>query len=701
MQQTLEHSPLRKKSLWASHGWLILVVAMVILIAVTRFVSLMHNAPIHLDEATFYKSARSIFTEDYTFKPTDPYPNGGFVFFMPAQFMARAIGEKAGIDWLQTSQRYDRIASVLYFSLACVLAMVLIRRLTKDNRLCLLLYALLAVFALIHIEQSRYGTPESISLLLTALILLLTQACLRERSLSTLLFVAFFAGVITALKFSLVLYLYFPLMLIFSDRTLSGLDKFKRVCYMLMAFLAGLLLFSPAFFEKPGFFAETFFTEFGPYFSDFNPYGYGTPLDNVAGTLLESLLYADMPLAFVFAVIGYIALRKQRFPAFSREPLFLVHVPIFILLFFALNMMATTFFFRSIYPLFFLMQLYTVIGVYTVLRAPRRKWLTVLTGALLALMVVRGAMFVGVLAQPDDTARATQIMTEHEQWPQRSRTTTLGKNFAFAIEDDTFAYLEEEFVTKGQVRLDYGEFGLSGTMDYCTYLRPFHTPWSNAWEAMRTNWLAFKEENAPYLIGSTGSAWQTGLFGSWVHGSTLGYFELPRLYLYYKDHQATLPDDWEDIREQYLALRREEHANTYLAEVREIGSAVLMVVVTGGDNDAFAAITDALPAFGLEPDQVYEQGLCYVAIADGQAYLEEAADEDIEVNLEEFFPLLTNSRLASRTDGDAELLIRGRTYPVAPNRANLILYDFELDAVQDQASLVMDPSTGECLLVRD
>ena len=129
----------------------VIVLLMILAVATTRGVTLMHNSYLHPDENVFVSAARSLKDrlmgiEDFYVEAKE-YPEGAYVFQAPfhilAELFLRATGHK--ISGFISS----RVASVTYFTFAAVIGCFMIFRWIDSRPAALGAYALIIVFSLI------------------------------------------------------------------------------------------------------------------------------------------------------------------------------------------------------------------------------------------------------------------------------------------------------------------------------------------------------------------------------------------------------------------------------------------------------------------------------------------------------------------------------------------------------------------------
>ena len=141
----------------------------------TRLITITHNMQLHPDEHVFFRAADSLThflggTEEFI--EVKEYPEGAIVLQLPFHAVAAIIRHFSHIDI--SLRLCSRLASVFYFTLGGALGIIIEYKFFGKNRLSAIAYSVILIFSIIHIEQSRYGTGDAISLFLTMGILYLS-----------------------------------------------------------------------------------------------------------------------------------------------------------------------------------------------------------------------------------------------------------------------------------------------------------------------------------------------------------------------------------------------------------------------------------------------------------------------------------------------------------------------------------------------
>ena len=107
-----------------------LVLMMILLIAVSRGITLTHNMELHPDENVFVRAAVSLKDKimglEDVYVEAKEYPEGAYIFQLPFHIAAQIIKQMGGRPI--SGFVIGRIASVTYFSLASVLGFFLLYR---------------------------------------------------------------------------------------------------------------------------------------------------------------------------------------------------------------------------------------------------------------------------------------------------------------------------------------------------------------------------------------------------------------------------------------------------------------------------------------------------------------------------------------------------------------------------------------------
>lgn len=652
--------------------------AMGVLLLVSRVLGLMHGAELHPDERVFYTTVNSALEGELSFQTVKPYPNGAYVLQLPFHVAAKLynslLGGVFGAIGLQAA---GRLAAVAYTVAGCVLGAAVCWRISGKSRMATGLYAAIMVFSLFQQEQSRYGTGDAISLFLFMLMLFVLLHAQTAGAGWQFALAGGLAGVLAAVKFPLALALLLPVALLLQGKSRRPGKKLLLCAAVVVAFVGWFVLFTPALFSDPAFVWRVIAEESGAYMLGANIHGAGTPLNHAAALVLYHLLYADLPLAPLFAgyALWHMGKRRENAPALFRWI-----VPLFMVAFLLVNVFATSFFLRALYPFFFLCNLYTAVGLARVLRCPG---LSAVACVLLAgFMVARGVLFMYDLTRPSASAWVQETLQGHAQWQQRNLTVYANARYAPSPPPErVYYYRLGDWQQEGRVQLMPGEFLVTGAMDGVeTRRRLFHSDLGETFETRAANWEAFKAENADYYLGSAAPSRVGWLYGGWLHGSTLHSFEFPDFSIYYRPSEAP-------VDAQRLAWYQQLYAAGDTADfLRLSGSAKAAVMVFSSCGDVDETIGPLLYALGLDASALPQlaQGQSLVGVADldsGEATFWVRDGDQHAVDLTGWVGAACTVSASAAGSRAAEIMIEGRDYALNYPGVNVAVYDKAMDFV--------------------
>jgi hypothetical protein len=304
--------------------------------------------------------------------------------------------------------------------------------------------------------------------------------------------------------------------------------RLKMTVIIILLASVGFLCFSPSIF-KPGYLAKLLSEETSAYINQPNLWAVGTPLGHLMNLLLLHLFYSDVPLAIVFIVIGFFALRSAELQKDFRS-FFIKTVPIVFGVFYLYNLFIPSLFFRTYYIYFCIAVLYTAIGLSVVFQ---QKWPRIIAIALVGFMVARGACLISALVQEEK--KIPDYLETHELWYNKASVLILGSNFIPGHEmngtvtkvptDLVFLSYEPDFEPGVYVVTQPYQFALA---------RSGLFPITN--EEVLTiseKWKEFREYYDVYLYAKQYPDYYYYLFGYWLEGSTGTTYEFPTIYYYY------------------------------------------------------------------------------------------------------------------------------------------------------------------------
>ena len=508
---------------------------LVMVIVVTRGVSLTHNFLNTPDEHVFTFSTETLLDSLLSgeqYEPYKPYPEGTYVFRLPFQLLARHVALTE--DYSVNVRIWGRIASVFYYTLGALLGLWLVQDPLRGGRAGMRIYVPAIGFGLFQIEQSRYGTFDPVSFPLVMLIIASTVCWLRKGRLPWLLGAAFCAGAAAAGKYPLAYFFLLPAAALF----LRGDLRRKRLpvlAAMALCLLGGFLLFSPSVVLNPGFLALTIKKELLGYAVNGNPEGYSTPPESALSTLLYHLLYADLPLAPLWAA-AYVGRTCKGGETDAERRFCFRTVPAVSLGFLAYNLFVKTFFFRTLFPWFCVSLLYASAGLAAFCRDKKRRAAAVL---LCVLMIGRGALLLSLLGDRDGGQTAAASLAESVSGCEIDEVVAMGGYFQQAAFSGG---LPMPTKTIGIDKLYEGQFPAlePGTLLVTDsieggWVKPYVFPIRDGRvRNMLEGWERFKTENADCLRAKLYPDWIYPAFGYRLHGSTATNYEFPANWLYYR-----------------------------------------------------------------------------------------------------------------------------------------------------------------------
>lgn len=522
---------------------LFIILLMTVLIALTRAVSLEHGLAYHPDEHVFFESAASLkdhlLDASVPFEESKEYPEGAYVLQAPFHVLGEWLNLGSAAVW-------GRVASVFYFALGCVIGCLTLYRFFGQKKEMALAYALLMTFGMLHIEQSRYGTGEAISFFL---LMILVYACAagaargeKAADWRWLTAAGVAAGAMGAVKYPQVYFALCPFAVCLHDFFKSRRKgaALARLLGMILAVVLGVLIFSPKAAADPMYFVRVCQRELGAYVFDGDISEMGGKLNHIVSLLLYHTLYADLPLALPAAAVVVLAgmLRRKQNPDKDGADFFLRFVlPVLTAIFALYNLMVKSLFFRTLYPYFCVMALYTAAGCGRWLEAG--GWKRVVTAVLCAVLVGRGCVMAATFADngaPERVlARIEEIMQE-DGWRQTIR---LRPGTSLRLTDEIMKQTGEsihmDYIPVGQVQeIEPGSLVVTESLNYGRageYMLPIGV---ERFSIRIANWKQFKEINEPYLVMEAFPEWYYWYSGYWIKGSTGAEYEYPAFRLYYR-----------------------------------------------------------------------------------------------------------------------------------------------------------------------
>ncbi len=680
-------------------------------ILLTRALTLMHGAELHPDEWVFYDTVNAVLNGDFSFQNIKPYPNGAFVLQLPFHALGRVWNSLFGAVREIGLQGIGRFASVAYFALGSLLGLGLVWRVTNQNSKASICYALIMVFGLLHLEQSRYGTADPVTFFLFMLLLALLLRHNRSQKTAGLLAGAAVCGALAACKFPLVLALALPLALVWGTKGAPLRQKALRTGLILLCLAAGFVLCTPALFSDIGFIGSVIARESG-YVLRPSAEIWLQPLTSLGAMLLYQLLYAGFPLAPVLCVLGVVFLRRGRFAGNAvptgqahegKAPLFTLYLPVFIVLFLVMNLMASVLRFRSLYPYFCLCAPYVAMGAAGLWQKGRVQ--KALVAALALVLTLRGALFVRDMHRPSEEERTLALLRAQPGWNQRTGTVLMA-----AFHNPIFLPLQfysyPVFDLLEDTQEDYlrpGEFLVSGAVqDEYIYHWPFAH--ANHGQPMAQAWDAFKAKYAPYAAGRSVENYNHALYGAWVYGSTLGAYEFPHFDIY------TMPAGAGGLsaekRAQYEELYTNHWPPDYFPQLAAIQNARLILTSHGDVSRVAPLLRDALGLDGSALPPLAPDENCVLALdANKKVLLAESGSGTLSHSFSIFDGHGAWVESGLRTDENGEtqpyssIQVDGRSYTRNLPGFDIAVFDEDAGCVMEWLSITLTED-GSMLLLR-
>jgi hypothetical protein len=652
-----------------------------------------HEATLHSDESVFFNSASSVFRGDYSFQYAKDYPGGAFVFQMPFQFIGTI--EQAVSPGGLGEREYGRLASIFYFSVACLMGGVILYRNFGKKPLAVFFYALTMVFSLFQILESRYGTGDAISFFVLMVIIYSLDIFFKEEDGFYLYFAAFFTGVIAAIKFPLIFFIIYPICAFFIKMKQLGIKKspLKAICGIVVFALVGLLLFSPHWFIDKTFFMKAFFREMDAYFLSTDGFE-STPINHFAHLLIYQLLYADFPFAMPLFVVGIVSMYRQNKKHGFTNVFYTLVLPASIFLFFFYNLFASSVVFRTYYPYFCLCVFFTS---YALSELFSRKNCRIIIIVLSVFMVLRGSFLIYTLTEESRGQLVVDALTQHEEWDNRRMVVTYGGpphvlGYA-SIPERKYVYERYVFLY-GNPTLQPGEFGVTGNIEYGVVGANIFRS-GEATEKLRLGWVSFREQNKDYLIGVSYPPYFHYIFGGWIPGSDLGWWEFPVNYIYYRPYET---GEKAPNPQKYYHLYEIDGWREYLEAIARIDCTIILSGSEGLPEDF---VREVFAVFPVDVD---------VSLLPGQAsaFVIQPANAEQSLifsqNNEEATMLLTKTIGAqSSISVSAEsnvITIDDRYYATYAPGFNIVVYDNNMKCVMDWRSLIFDANSGNVALYK-
>ena len=411
----------------------------------------------------------------------------------------------------------------------------------------LLVYAAAMVFSLFHIEQSRYGTGDAISVFLLSVEILCCAAASDGKKKEPLLLTAsLFSGFLAAVKYPLLFFLCVPITVMWRlYRKKTVMKRIRLTAILGVAALAGFLFCSPKVVRDPLYIARVILTESRAYLRGGNLFTLGGWYNHLASVVVYSLCYSGFPLAMGLMCFAIMSRWRKSAVRTDVDFLFNLVIPLALLVFFIYNISIISLFMRSFYPFLFLADLYASTAAGELYENGGKKLRSVLY-VLAVIMICRGCFFLLALSEHTGGERVNRLIMAagDENWRETSLVATRplsGPYLPFdsnLLQNASEVYIQDErFLQPDTAKLRPGEMAITGTEDFSRsnrYIIPFD---SEMVHDLICNWETFQYVNEPYLIGRPYPKYYYYLFGYWIKGTTGTDYEFPTNYVYYRSNK--------------------------------------------------------------------------------------------------------------------------------------------------------------------
>ena len=503
-------------------------------IILTRALTITHNFYLHPDEYVYYFSVKNMVNYLQGDIPVMVYPEGAFTFQLPFQLIFRAFSMK-DVNGLRMS---GRAAGVFYFTIGAFLGFLVLNKCFGKNLRTSLIYGATMVFSLFHVEQSRYGTSETLIFLFLMLTILLSAYIYdgKGKRILLLIFEGMACGILASMKYPLLYFCLFPVFAaVRTSRRIHG--KLLSVVLVLASVAAGFFIVSPKTLLDFSYVSRAIDREWKAYVGVGNLSEVGGWYNHILSVLVYATAYAGL-LGGPF--LAYPLFRNGKKEGGTLRKLWQIDMPLIILVFFTYNLFSKTVFLRNYYPFFCVLDIYACAGL-SFLTGSEKRRKKCLAIVLLALTVLRGGFLIGLMTDhtSDIVLQKTVPETVDKSW---SQTTFLGpgRNYLLPFNKNSLKNLTEididnrAYSTPESLIVRPGELVITAPLDY-SKCSPYMLPISVDTVNMRIDrWDKFKTINRDYCLFQPYPEWYYSLFGYWVKGTTGTDYEFPTNYIYYR-----------------------------------------------------------------------------------------------------------------------------------------------------------------------
>ncbi len=510
----------------------LLILAAIVIITVTRGISVSHEMFNHPDEVVFIEASASLaglaLNSTGEFKEYKPYPQGSFIFYAPFQILAKAMNS------VFPERLFNRIGAIIYFMIGCILGIRLVQRIFgKSAATC---YLLLVCFSLFHIEQSRYGTGDAISFALLMIVVYTTFLYLTapKQQVVCILISFIFTGFLASIKYPLLYFCAIPISGVVLRRTKGLLNRGLTITAgMLLAVLA-FWLFSPGVAKDIGYLKTVVDRETKAYLHGGNQTELGGLWNHIFQVLCYWTLYSDILFSPLFCFIGVKCIRG-RAQAKAESVFFSIILPIILLLFLLYNLFVKLLALRTLYPFFCLSLIYVARGLSEALKHKK-----LITMALIAVMIVRGLFYVYVMIPYSNAEYLTGCIEQAIDISGGKRIIGLALDtFVTGKGLDDIEYVQEaqsvelsDLKQNGFPTPQAGDVVITGSLEFgkaAPYLFDIDEP---DVERLIEGWQSYKARFKNAYVGQSYPQYYGLLFGFWVKGTNVSEFDFPMNYVY-------------------------------------------------------------------------------------------------------------------------------------------------------------------------
>ena len=290
------------------NGFVVLTAVLIFLIVFSRMLFLSHEMNNHPDEGVFVHSATSmanvLLGVESEYSEVKPYPQGSYFFYAPFQIIFKLININA------STRLANRIGALFYYTIGCITGLRIVQHFFKKDRLSALLYILLCVFSIFHIEQSRYGTGDPISFALLILSVYSSAQFLKAKANSARgsIYLSFcLVGFAAAVKYPLVYCVLIPLASLILGEGNQWKKCVLRIVIGLMIMACSFLLLSPGVVGDFGYLNKVINREMDAYIYSGNTTEIGGLRNHILSVFFYWFLYSDILFSPVFF---FLAIRK-------------------------------------------------------------------------------------------------------------------------------------------------------------------------------------------------------------------------------------------------------------------------------------------------------------------------------------------------------------------------------------------------------